>query len=163
MIDPQALFNSADDVLSAAVSALLPTELANLALSVSVCEPADDCCSIVSAYATNLRLKKVKNQGTRVVCANVALVDIFVVYRDCYPTLDDQGNLPTPDTITNASQHIYENAWTMYRGIYDAAREGTMFTSCPGCRIVQDLTMNCSTDSGACAGYTIKLTIELNT
>lgn len=144
----------ADEVLRVAAAALDPQVANGLRRFTHICRPPDDCCDFLAVWVSNLRPRGGK-------CLDPLLLDVFVLLRQCWPTLNDQGAPPAGSVLSAATERITENAVAIYQGLA-LALDGDVPSTLGGfCKAHVPVVMECDQPTADCAGWLLSFTVEV--
>jgi len=160
-LDDTVVYDMVKNVLTAAQSAFTPAELNELDSFVSHGPAAEDCCKLLVAYPTKFYPQFGVNENGLDMRVYAYAVDVVVSLRECPPAVSEQGVPPTPEENDQYAETAATHAFKIVKAINCARKDGTLmpngtcdYTIPPFAEIMEEL--------GQCAGWDIKLSVELS-
>ncbi len=123
--------------------------------------PALDCCNqlavniaTIGEAATNAG--SVLQPGLRHSFARINLTALLITVTRCHPVLDDDGQPPNPDQMTEAAAMMNADAWALWNGLFRMREE--LFEDCD--LVFFDAAIPLE-PQGGCAGFVLQVRFEL--
>jgi hypothetical protein len=164
---PDVIYTTTANVLAAAQSAFTPKEIRDFDSYISHGPAAEGCCKLLVAYADDISSEIVQtrtsNNSNSIKDTGIYVytTDITISLRECPPSMGLNGEQPDPDAIDAYAKLTYTHVWKIIAAIICARRAGTllaggtcMFNTAPSAQMIEE--------QGNCAGWDIKMTVELS-
>lgn len=160
-INPAVLWNTAEEIRNCVCNTLNAEGTCNCPCRscVIVGRPVyDDCCEgqlTVSLERLFVHDNFPTKATTPAFCSTPLAADFVVTYIRCAPVVKDDGRAPTCDELSASALGIYTDLYVVERALIcclQAARRKRKFVMGEGSII---------TPAGACQGFEIRLTIEI--
>jgi hypothetical protein len=153
----------AENVLDAAGDILATTGSPEIERAfVSHGPPALDCCNQLAVHiaqigeaATQLGAS-ILQPGLRHETGRVNLTALMITITRCHPVLDDEGDPPSPEELTEAAAMLNADAWALWSQLYRLKDD--LFAACD--LVFFDASVPLP-PQGGCAGWVMQVRFEL--
>lgn len=115
-------------------------EVRNIDSYVSLNEPADLCCDLLTAYVPDYgpdprsSAREANSASPTGLPMQVETRIIVQLWEGCYPTVDDHGRTPDPTTLSAVNERLYQHGFAIFNGVANDYRTGDLFVApcqCP--------------------------------
>jgi hypothetical protein len=170
--DSESLFGAANQLLIVAAAILAQTPAgAPTRQFVSHGPPAFDCCDTLCVHAGLIQYADFRrsppdsaggmNDPKAHVVPYIPLVVTALRCANAQPSGGLQVTLPTAAALSLDAQVVYRDGWSLYIGLNEANRNGTLFTGWP-CRAFEiDGALPISPDGG-CLGWAVGVNVQID-
>ena len=123
--------------------------------------PALDCCNQLAVHVAQIgeaatNVGSVLQPGLRHETGRVNLTALMITVTRCHPVLEETGQPPAPDALTEAAAMLNADAWSLWTQLY--RMRDVLFAECDLVFFDGSVPLP---PQGACAGWVMAIRFEL--